>query len=96
MADEPLASGISGAFGPRITDNEKLLIGLPSRADYETLAQLHSSRFNTLDSNMSAMQDQLTDLVGYIVNIKLNLTSHLDSFTGHTGVPAITGHGTLT
>mgnify|MGYP003144747214 CR=1 FL=1 len=93
---EPLASGISGAFGPRITDNEKLLMGLPSRSDYDTLAQLHSSRFNTLDTSMETMQSQLNDLTAYIVNLKLNLTSHITDFTGHTGVPAITGHGSLT
>jgi len=83
---EPLASGISGAFGPRITDNEKLLIGLPSRSDYDTLAQLHSSRFNTLDTSMTTIQDQLNDLAAYIINLKLNLTSHIADFTGHTGV----------
>ena len=92
---EPLASGISGAFGPRITDNEKLLIGLPSRSDYDTLAQLHSSRFNTLDTSMTTIQDQLNDLAAYIINLKLNLTSHIADFTGHTGVPAEQGHGSL-
>ena len=95
MADEPLATGISGNFGPRITDNEKLLVGLPSRSDYDTLAQLHSSRFNTVDSAITTMQEQLSDLAAYIVNLKLNLTSHTADFTSHTGKPADEGHPSL-
>ena len=96
MTDEPLASGISGLFGPRITNNEKLLIGLPSSSDYNSLSQLNSSRFNTLNSSVTTMQGQLNDLAAYIVNLKLSLTSHVADFTGHTGVPAATGHGSLT
>jgi hypothetical protein len=82
---EPLASGISGDFGPRIADNEKLLMGLPSRSDYDTLSTLHSSRFNTLDTALTNLQNQVNDLQAYIVNLKLNLSSHVSDFTGYTG-----------
>ena len=92
---EPLASGISGNFGPRITDNEKLLVGLPSRSDYDTLAQLHSSRFNSLDAALTTLQEQMNDLASYVVNLKLSLTSHTADFTGHTGLPADEGHPSL-
>ena len=95
MADCGLASGISGDFGPRIADNEKLLVGLPSRSDYDTLAQLHSSRFNSLDSSLSTVQEQVNDLLAYVINLKLSLTSHIADFTGHTGLPADEGHPSL-
>ena len=101
MASE-LASGnsgnidaMSGLFESRILDNEKTLLSLPNRSDYDSLSQLHSSRFNTLDTDLTTLQNQIRDFSSYLVNLKLTLNSHIGNFTGHTGVAASSGHNGL-
>ena len=95
MADNcSLASGnsgdianMSGFFGPRITDLEKYYLGLPARADYNTLQQSNNTQFNTINTSIATLTESLDDLTAYIVNLKLAHTALYTGFTGHSTHP---------
>lgn len=94
MANCSLASGnsgdianMSGFFGPRITDLEKQYLGLPNRADYNTLQQSNNTQFNSINDSISTINETLEDLTAYIVNLKLAHTALYTGFTGHTDHP---------
>jgi hypothetical protein len=80
-------ANMSGFFGPRITDLEKYYLGLPTRADYNTLQQSNNTQFNTINANIASMSETLDDLTAYIVNLKLAHTALYTSFTGHSTHP---------
>jgi len=78
-------SGLWQALSGQVFDNEKLILGLPSKSDFNSLSSTHSSRFNTLEANVSTLQDQITELIGFIQNLALEhsqLESNFDIYTG--------------
>ena len=80
-------ANMSGFFGPRITDLEKYYLGLPTRADYNTLQQSNNTQFNTISTDIASMSETLDDLTAYIVNLKLAHTALYTGFTGHSTHP---------
>jgi hypothetical protein len=74
-------SGLSG----QVFDNAKLILGLPSKTDFDNLSATYSARFNSIESNIVTVQSVLDDIVSYMQNLKSSHVSLLSNFTGHTG-----------
>jgi hypothetical protein len=81
----------------RVLDVEKQLLGLPTRADYVSLSQSNSSRFNIVDQSISSLIDQVKVLNQKIVNLQLfGVTGSTSGNHQHVfhEVPAGTVNGT--
>ena len=85
-------SGDISTLGTRITDNERIIIGLPSATDYSRLASSHASRFNELSSDLADALEDVRVLQQYVVNLKLAHGELSTLVTAHTGIPAVSGH----
>jgi len=81
-------SGLSG----RVLELEAVVAGLADAYDYNTLSALNTSRYNSLEDTLTAAVDKLTILEQYIVNLNSSHNNLRATLTGHTGVPAKTGH----
>jgi hypothetical protein len=84
-------SGLSG----RVDILEAQYLSFPTNSDWSVLSSSNSARYNNLNSIVSSLQNKVTTLEQYIVNLKLAHTALDRAFTGHTGVPASTGHAGL-
>jgi len=83
-----LVTGLSGRIDLvelRMLNVEKNVLRLPSKADYNTLSQSNTARFNTLQAASDANAATLNTLIEYISNLKLSHTALESSFSGHTG-----------
>lgn len=78
-------SGVVESLSGRVFDLEKQIIGLPNRSDFAGLSQSHTSRFNSLASDLASISSKLDDVFEYIINLKVSLTSLEEDFVGHTG-----------
>lgn len=89
-------TGLWQALSGDVADNSKVILGMPSKADIANLTVIHSSRFNSLETNVTTIQNTLNDIVGFMQNLKSAHVSLEESFIGHTGkyVYDLAGAGT--
>lgn len=79
---------LSGAFDTlsgQVTDNIKLLLGLPNKTDFDNMQAAHSQQFNSITSDIADLESKFNDLYQLAVNLKLSHSALTDDFTGHTG-----------
>jgi hypothetical protein len=83
-------TGLSG----RVLALEAVVLDFPSSEDWNTLNNLNSTRYNNIDTALTALRSKVTDLETYIVNLKLSHTDLQRQFTGHSGLHLTGGaHG---
>ena len=89
-------TGLWVALSGDVADNSKIILGMPTKSDIANLTTIHSSRFNSLESDVTTIQNTLNDIVGFMQNLKSSHVSLEESFTGHTGnyVYDLAGAGT--
>ena len=88
MTDQAALSDLTGlwqALSGQVFDNQKLILGMPSKHDFDNLQQIHASRFNSLETSLTTLQDNVNDLIGFVQNLKLTYSDLNTAFTGHTG-----------
>jgi hypothetical protein len=81
-----VTDGQFSTLSGQVFDNAKLINGLPSKSDFKQLSQTHSSRFNSIESDIATIQSSLDGIIGYMQNLKLAHSSLYSDFTGHTGL----------
>jgi hypothetical protein len=74
-------SGLSGdvaALDERVFDNERLILGLPDKADYDAQQTYFAQQFNTINTALDAVIDTQNTLVQYVANLKQTITDHVN------------------
>jgi hypothetical protein len=74
-------SGLSGevaALDDRVFDNEKLILGLPDKSDYDAQQTYTSQQFNTINTALDAVIETQNTLVQYVANLKQTITDHVN------------------
>ena len=59
------------ALSGRVLDLEKQVLANPTLTDFSALSQINSSRFNTIDNNVSSHSERITDIEAYITSLQL-------------------------
>jgi len=73
-------SGLSGdvvALQTDVTNNSKILLGLPSKADYNNQQAYISQQFNTINASLETAIETQNTLVQYVSNLKQTITEHV-------------------
>ena len=84
-------SGLSGdvaALELSVLDNERLILGLPSKNDFDNFQTYSSQEFNNLTSILAALSSKVNTMVGYMQNLKsshVNLTTVVSTHTALSG-----------
>jgi len=92
-------SGLSGEFvslEARLDNLDAQILAFPTSADFNELTSLLSSRYNTVQEQLTSIVTRYNLLQAYVVNLN---AAHLDlqtQFLSHTGLSAISGHNGLT
>ena len=89
-------TGLFIALSGQVFDNQKYILAMPTRSDIDNLSRIDSAKFNSIKTDVSSIQSQLTNVITYIQNLKGVHQSLYESFINHTGeyVYALSGDAT--
>jgi len=79
-------TGLFQALSGIVYDNQKNIFAFPTKADFSSLSSTHSSRFNTIESSITEIQDSVNDLIGFVQNLKLQQSQTATDFADYTGL----------
>jgi hypothetical protein len=88
MTVESSLQGLTGLFqalSGDVQDNTQIILGMPTKNDFDNLSATYSARFNTIEANITTINSKLDDIIGYMQNLKSSHVSLQATFTGHTG-----------
>ena len=73
-------SGLSGdvaALDDRVLDNEKYILGLPDKSDYDEQQTYFAQQFNTINTTLDVVIETQNTLVQAFANLKQLTTDHM-------------------
>lgn len=85
-------SGLSGdvvALEAAVLDNERLILGLPSKYDFNNAQEYNSEEFTEIKANAVILTNKTNTVIGYLQNLKsayVNLSTLTYAHTGLSGV----------
>lgn len=82
-------SGLSGdvvALQDAVLDNERLILGLPSKMDFDNMQMYNSEEFIDIKANATTLTSKVNSVVSYIQNLKSSYTNLVTLVYAHTGL----------
>lgn len=78
-------SGDLTSLEDAVLDNERLILGLPDKSDFNAMQMYNSQKFNTIDTEVSGLAIKIDEIIEYIQNLKLSHTELENLFFVYTG-----------
>jgi hypothetical protein len=89
-------SGRVVALETSTTDNNQQLLLRPSNSEFSRFQMTWNRQFSDLTTLANDLNAKVKTLQQLYVGLNQLVNQHFSLFTGHTGVPAATGHNGLT
>ena len=82
-------SGLSGevdALQADVLDNSRIIMGLPTKTDFNNFEMYSSQRFNTIEDSVDLNTHNIESIIDYIHSLRFLYEALQSSFTGQTGL----------
>ena len=82
-------SGLSGdvvVLQDAVLDNERLILGLPSKLDFDTLQTYNAQQFNNIDCVLVVNSDNIDKIIDYVHSLKFLYSTVQNTLSVHTGL----------